>query len=91
VISLTTTAPRKSFLVISNSFYPGWRAYLDGRPVKIYPTDYLYHGLLVPAGKHHVQLHFHPRSVQIGRIISSVSVFILALLLISYVFYYAFK
>jgi hypothetical protein len=69
-IALETQAIRPTFLVVSEKYFPGWEAVVDGQPVPIYQTDYLLCGLPVPAGKHKVELNFHPRGATLGLIIS---------------------
>ena len=46
------------FLVISNIFYPGWYAQIDGNAVEIYRTNYVFQGIVVPSGKHSVVLRY---------------------------------
>jgi uncharacterized membrane protein YfhO len=45
-------------LVVSQPYYPGWRAQLDGQPVPILRVDYLLQGISMPAGVHRVDLSF---------------------------------
>lgn len=45
------------FLVLMESFYPMWRANIDGQKTLIYKTDYNFRGIIVPAGKHKVELY----------------------------------
>jgi hypothetical protein len=59
-LELEVTAGGESFLVLSESFYPGWRAWVDDRTVEIYRTDVAFRGMVVPAGKHRVRMEFHP-------------------------------
>lgn len=42
------------FLVLTDTFYPSWRARINGRAVKIYKTDFNFRGVIVPAGKNEV-------------------------------------
>lgn len=48
------------FLVISNTFYPGWQATIDGTPTEIYQTNLTLQGIFLPAGQHVVQLEYRP-------------------------------
>ncbi len=43
------------FLVLADSFYPSWKATIDGSKTTIYPTNYIFRGVVVPAGKHTVE------------------------------------
>ena len=64
VLHVETDAP--ALLVLSDTFYPGWRATVDGTPVPIYQTNAALRGVPVPAGAHRVEMHFRPRTLQIG-------------------------
>ncbi|MDE2491444.1 MAG: YfhO family protein [Elusimicrobia bacterium] len=41
-----------NFLVLSQVWYPGWRARLDGRPARLYRAGHALLGLVVPPGRH---------------------------------------
>jgi uncharacterized membrane protein YfhO len=45
-------------LVVSQPFYPGWRATVDGKPVPVHRVDYLLQGVRVQAGSHRVELSY---------------------------------
>ena len=42
------------FIVLVDSYYPAWRANIDGMSTKIYRADYNFRGVIVPRGKHTV-------------------------------------
>lgn len=46
-------------LVVSQPFYPGWQARVDGERTPIYRVDYLLKGLPIKAGNHRVELSYH--------------------------------
>ena len=48
------------FLVFNELYFPGWEAWIDGAPTKIYPTNSFMRGVLVPAGATEVSLRFIP-------------------------------
>ena len=50
-------------LVVSQPFYPGWRATVDGEPAQIYRVDTLLQGVQVQAGSHKVELTFRLSAV----------------------------
>jgi hypothetical protein len=54
------------YLVLTDLYLPGWHATIDGNPVPIYRTDAVGRGIFVPAGSHHVEFCYRPRSVVIG-------------------------
>lgn len=65
-------------LVISEIIYPGWRAWLDGKPIPIQAYQGLLRSVDLPEGEHLVQFRFLPTSLYLGSIIFFLSVFALA-------------
>ncbi|NOX88744.1 MAG: hypothetical protein GXO77_06940 [Calditrichaeota bacterium] len=55
---------KQSLLVLSEVYYPpGWKIYIDGKQAdKIYKTDHAVQSIIVPAGRHKVEMKFHPDS-----------------------------
>lgn len=56
-VAIEATNTGDGFLVLADSFYPTWKATIDGSPTKIYLTDYDFRGILVPKGKHKVEFY----------------------------------
>jgi len=67
----TTATPR--LLVLSEMYFPGWQATVDGVATPIYRTNYLFRGIVVPAGRHTLSFSYRPRSVVIGAAISGLA------------------
>jgi hypothetical protein len=59
-LELETAASTPALLVLSENDYPGWRAWLDGRPAPIYTADIAFRSLIVPPGVHRVTMRFEP-------------------------------
>lgn len=72
-MEVLTEAGGPSFLVTSDLYYPGWEAAVDGRPARIFQTDYVLRGVAVPAGRHRVRFEFRPRSLTRGAGLSMAS------------------
>ena len=53
-------------LVVGENYFPGWRAFLDGEEKRVYRADYLFLGLALPSGKHHLSLKYYPIHSQLG-------------------------
>lgn len=51
-VFIKTENKNKGFLVLTDSFYPTWKAFVDNKETKIYKTDFNFRGILVPKGKH---------------------------------------
>jgi hypothetical protein len=79
LIELSTQASRRSVLVLSETYYPGWKAWLDDQPAQIYPTDVALRGVIVPAGEHRVRMEFRPPILPISLGISLMTAFLLAI------------
>lgn len=65
-IDLVVETDAPALLVLSDTFYPGWNAEVGDRPVPIYRTNAAFRGIVVPPGRHRVEMHFRPRSFNIG-------------------------
>ena len=66
-------------VVITDVAWPGWRAYLDGRRVKLETANLAFLSVYVPTGRHHLRVVYLPEAFVRGRAISFAT---LALLLI---------
>jgi len=58
------------WIVLTESSWKGWRAYLDGRRVKIQRANVAFQSVYVPKGKHAIRFVYWPESFVIGRAIS---------------------
>jgi hypothetical protein len=65
-LEIETRNPSQSFLVLSEVFYDGWEARVDGQPTKIYRTNYTLRGVVVPPGEHRIEFVYRPRSFRLG-------------------------
>lgn len=64
---------RAGWVVISNTAWPGWRAYIDGKRVRTHFANHAFLGVHVPEGKHRVRLVYLPESFTRGRMISAIA------------------
>jgi hypothetical protein len=69
-IDLDLSTDRDGLLVLSEIFYPGWKAYLDGKESEVFCTDYNLRGVFVPQGNHKAVMRFEPASYARGLWIS---------------------
>lgn len=54
------------YLVLLDTFYPGWVATLDGQPIPIYRANYIVRAVFVPAGQHVINFEYRPLSFKLG-------------------------
>jgi hypothetical protein len=67
-------APEDGFLLLADTFYPGWSAELDGRPVPIYRANLSLRGIELPKGQHHVRFSFTAPGFSRGRLITPLAI-----------------
>jgi hypothetical protein len=72
-IRLTARTDRPGYLVLLDSWYPGWNAFVDGRAVPVYRGDFLFRAIPIEAGEHTVVFEFRPLSFWLGALISVLS------------------
>lgn len=81
-VTLDTDSDADGYVVLTDNYYPGWTATVDGRNTAVLRADYTLRAVYVPKGRHSVIFQYAPKSVIIGAVISVFAVVILALLLI---------
>lgn len=69
-IELHVQAPVSGWLFLSDVYYPGWRASVDGRPASVLRANYTFRAVSVPAGEHTVEMAFVPRTWTLGLALS---------------------
>jgi uncharacterized membrane protein YfhO len=69
-VVIETEARAPGFLVLTDSFYPGWKAFVDEGEQPIHRANYLFRAVRVPAGRHTVHFRYEPTSFRAGAAIS---------------------
>ena len=70
-------AGQSGWLVFSDTWYPGWKAYLDQKEIPILHANYLFQAINIPAGDHIIVINYQPLSFFIGEILSFMSLIII--------------
>ena len=60
----------KGLVVVSDTFFPGWKAEIDGRPAEIYEVNAAMRGVVVPAGEHTLSMRYRPQSFYLGALLT---------------------
>ncbi|MFQ5611183.1 MAG: YfhO family protein [Anaerolineae bacterium] len=79
-VQVSVRADAPGYLVLSDAYYPGWQATIDGSPTAIYRANYAFRAVRVPAGDHVVRFEFRPRLWQAGLVVSGLTILGLAVL-----------
>jgi len=61
------------YLVLTDAYYPGWKALVDGRPAKIERADYYFRAVYLEEGEHTIEFVYAPLSFKVGVVISLAS------------------
>ncbi len=70
VVALDVTMEAPGLVVLSDTHFTGWQATVDGAPAPIVPTNHLFRGVPVPAGRHRVEFTYVPRGLYAGAVVS---------------------
>lgn len=82
-LSARTSSDMPTFVVHAQSFFPGWKAYVDGKSKQIYLVNGVIQGIEVPPGEHTIQFKYDPWSVKVGALISGLTLlFVMVYILI---------
>jgi uncharacterized membrane protein YfhO len=72
-VDILVDTPIGRWLVLSDQWYPGWKAYVDGEQVTNHRANYLFRSVWVPAGNHMVSFQYQPWTFAAGTILSSIT------------------
>jgi hypothetical protein len=78
-VVIDTEVPQDGFLLLADTFYPGWSAQVDGRPVPIYRANVMVRGIQLPKGRHEVRFSYDPPGFAVGLRITLLSLSLLGL------------
>ena len=76
---LEVDTPEATFLFMSEAYYPGWQAYVNGKQEEIIRANYVFRAIPLAPGSHRVEVVFEPLSFKIGLSLSLLTVFLLLL------------
>jgi len=72
-VTLNPEAPAPCWLVLSDAYYPGWSAAVDGRPAPLARANGAMRAVPLPAGKHRVEFTYRCRPLEIGAVVTGIS------------------
>jgi hypothetical protein len=72
-VTIHAALDRPGYLFLADTWYPGWRATVDGVPVRILRANYTFRAIPLEAGEHTVTFVYRPASVRWGALVSLAS------------------
>ena len=84
-VLIEVSSPDPAYLVLADTFYPGWKAEIDGVPVPlggIYKAFGYFRAIEIPAGDHLVRFFYRPDSFSIGIVLTVGTLVVSVILLI---------
>jgi hypothetical protein len=73
-VVVETDAAVPAYLVLSDTFDPGWSAIVDGQPARIWPAYIAFRAVYLPRGPHTVVFTYRPAGFDLGLILSGCGV-----------------
>ncbi|KKR34308.1 MAG: hypothetical protein UT63_C0003G0024 [Candidatus Gottesmanbacteria bacterium GW2011_GWC2_39_8] len=58
-VEINVNTENKGILILTDVYYPSWKATIDGKETKIIKTDYTFRGVVVPEGSHKVKFYIN--------------------------------
>lgn len=86
-VTYNISSQRGGVVVLSEIYYPGWEAKIDGKPIELGRANYILRALRVPAGNHVVELKYEPASVATTETIAFIAMGIILMAFIAAVFF----
>jgi hypothetical protein len=65
-IVLESSTSDNQILVLSDNYFPGWKAYIDKKETEIFRANYTFRGIILPKGDHTIIFVYQPNSVKFG-------------------------
>jgi hypothetical protein len=79
LVTIAASVDSEAILVLADSHYPGWKAFVDGKEESIRRANLFFRAVPLHAGNHTVEFRYEPRSFAVGLKISVVTLIVLAL------------
>lgn len=72
-VIVKTKSDQPKLLFLTDNYYPGWKAKVDGEETEILRADYTFRAVPLVAGEHEVRFYYDPMSFKVGVLISMLS------------------
>lgn len=69
-VTISANLSCRGMVILTDNYFPGWTATVDGKPAAIYEAYAVVRGVAVEAGKHTIEMRYRPRSVILGGVMT---------------------
>lgn len=83
-VNISAELADNSIVVLSDSYYPGWKAKIDGRQTEILAANINSRAVVVPKGKHVIEYFYKPERFILSLLISLISTSLLIIFILKY-------
>lgn len=73
---------KSGILFVSDAWFPGWKAFLDGRETNLLRANHNFRAVVVSQGEHTIQFIYDPLSFRIGLLVSAATALFLVALFV---------
>jgi len=71
-VAIDVQSPSPAVVVISQTYFPAWHAYVDGKTTQLWRANYGFQAVeIATAGQHHIQLRYEDRAFHFGAVLSA--------------------
>ena len=76
-VTVKTRQEGSGFLVLMDSYFPGWTVKVDGQERPILKANHYYRAVQLDSGQHILEFEFFPEGLKTGLVISGISLFLI--------------
>ncbi|OGS47293.1 MAG: hypothetical protein A2539_07325 [Elusimicrobia bacterium RIFOXYD2_FULL_34_15] len=76
-VVINTKSSSDGYLVLNDTYYPGWKCFVDEKEEKIFKANYLFRAVFLSKGQHVVKFMFKPKSFEYGKIATFITTIII--------------
>ncbi len=69
-VIMRTNINKPGWLVLTDTFFPGWSAFVNGQVTPIIPANYAFRSVSIPAGESRITFNYEPSSYLVGLFVS---------------------
>jgi uncharacterized membrane protein YfhO len=69
-VQISATTVRPAYLVLTDTWYPGWVARIDGQPTRVWRANHAFRAVTLSPGEHRVEFRYEPAWLTAGLAIS---------------------